>query len=197
MKSIIGALLCGVLMSSASVEARQGQQQDVSDVPSSGVYYWYDANGGLHVTDQIDGVPSTERADALKRVHDGDPLPSGNVSILEGQGPLIPSEPTIQQSGEVASGDNTDEDIRTKAYWQSLIADERQAKAEAEAKLESLEAEIMKVKALTPPGFHEKLVTLDQDIQAQKAIIAKADHELSSGIKERARKLDIPPGWLR
>ena len=190
-----GILALLALLSAPALAQQEAPAGGAAQPASSGVYHWYDANGSLHVTDQIEEVPAAQRAEVLKRAQGGEPLPGGNYSIVEPQ-----RSPTVEAPPAEASSDpplKPEEDPGTKAYWQKQLADQRQAKADAEAEITRLESEMRHVKAVRPPGFHETLPRLEQEIADQQAIAAEAERQLQTVIPERARKADIPPGWLR
>lgn len=176
----------------------QAQQQPASG--SGGMYYYYDESGALHVTDQLQDVPEAARKDALDRSRAGQVAPDSRYSVTEAGQPAPISEP-VPQLGQApappAEGEGGADDIRTRAYWQEQLAAQRTRRAEAEARIKEIEQELIRVKSTRPNGFHEALFKLDGELAEQKAIVADAQQQIDKDIPARAKKLGIPPGWLR
>ena len=87
--------------------------------------------------------------------------------------------------------------LEGKAYWQDRIAQWQQRKAAAETELQQVEAQIHRARTLTPPGFQQTLVELQQKHKELEEEIRLAEDMLANVIPEEARKAGVPPGWLR
>lgn len=160
----------------------------------SGIFYWYDANGQLHVTDQVERVPHSHRAAAVQRERKGDTGPQGYVTQVRRGGS---GNYELDAHVDRSTGSQGNDAQNNEAYWRERIQAEKDKKASAEQRLTQIEAEMIKIRAETPPGFQQSLFNLEEERQERVAEIAEASAALSGGIQEEARKAGALPGWLR
>ena len=183
-------VIAGMLAQGApSLEPPAGAQAPVAP---PGYFYWYDGSGQLHLTDQIEHVPASLRQQVLQQAEDGQTGPAGNYSVVPGgegaQAPEIPLGTNAKKR---------DAEAAEKAQWQQRMNDEKARIAQAESRIKEVEAEMIRLRATTPPGFQPQLVELDEERKALQLTIVDAQRELNEVIPEEARKAGVPPGYLR
>ena len=167
------------------------------------VYWWYDENGQMHVSDQSVDVPAEKRKEVFQRAKDGEGLPSGGYTVMEGSGKswMVPESEAVEAAGtpapEGTEAEAEEEETQTKAYWQGRLAEQKAIVAEANAEIKKATAEKTRLMTYTPGGFQFKLAEEDAKIKEWEAKKAAAQYQLDKGLKEEARKKGIPPGWLR
>ncbi len=187
------------------------------------IYSYVDDAGVVHFVDSLDLVPEAYRVQAAERakagamVGDGQgtfnvvPVPAFPETLGESEtedvgdegsaadattGPA-PRAEADKPSGTEGPSPATEPKLQGKAYWQARIAQWQQRKAAAEAELEVVDAQILRTRTLTPPGFHQTLAELMERRKALEETIRHAEDMLTNVIPEEARKAGVPPGWLR
>lgn len=198
-------LLCVVVGVAGAAGAQEVEVEGASvQVPAPtgssgglGIYTWRDTNGQLHVSDQLQDVPDALRADALRRAEAGQSLPAANYTIMPSDAPR--PEPPASAPVEASEGSTSADppDPQTRAYWQERMEKERRRKADAQQRLQEVQSQMVKVRATTPAGFHDTLTSLDAEARALERTIADAEYQILQGLPEEARRLGVPPGWLR
>jgi len=107
--------------------------------------------------------------------------------------------------GTVLAGEALDPDAlaaraskgRDKAFWQARKREWHAYQATTVEELKATETEIYRVRTLTPAGFQQTLVTLDEKKTKLEADIERAQTMLDEVIPREARQEGVPPGWLR
>jgi hypothetical protein len=162
------------------------------------LYQWIDKQGGVHITDSLQNVPSEQRSRAT-RIEQSAPREkdaSGQVQA--------PGQPMMEEQAPDA-GTAFDEDEIKKAEWQQRLVDAKRRLAEAEDRYRSIEERKMTLEtqwgssgaSLPPQSVLDEIAKLEVDLVNARKVIERARNEVDVVIPDAARKAGIPPGWLR
>lgn len=162
------------------------------------IYQWIDEQGGVHITDSLQNVPTEQRSRATRIEQSAPREKDGNGQVQ------APGQPMMQEQAPDA-GTPFDEDEIKKAEWQQRMVDAKRRLAEAEDRYRGIEERKRTLEtqwgssgaALPPQSALDAIAKLEVDlVNAQKAI-ERARNEVEVVIPDAARKAGIPPGWLR
>jgi hypothetical protein len=171
----------------------------VAQARADDMYRWVDAQGEIHFgadppkgarnVRRVDGsgarsinvVPGTPVAPPREAPRVAPPEDAAPVGTVQG---LVPGEGALHPSASTAIGGRSEDDWRTEA--QRLTR-----------KVESLEAQLERAddqrrSAISPRDssyYERKVARLEQELEAAQSALDR--------FEERARKLEVPPGWLR
>jgi hypothetical protein len=162
------------------------------------IYQWIDGEGGVHITDSLQNVPSEQRSRAT-RIEQSTPNEKDGSAQVQ-----APGQPMLQEQAPDA-GTSFDEDEIKKAEWQQRLVDARRRLAEAEDRYRGIEERKRTLEAqwgssgaaLPPQSVLDEIAKLEVALVNARKDIDRARNEVEVVIPDAARKAGIPPGWLR
>lgn len=158
---------------------------------SSGIYTWVDANGQLHITDQLEDVPAKQRAAAEERSNQG-VLPGsgkGTYNQMSNDGAAPSTSPPTPSSPP--------ESAQQKAQWQARLKSYQTQSEDAARRIAELEAELLRQRNILPPGHFAHVEEIEAKLEQERARKVEADEMLDGGLADEARRAGVPPGWVR
>jgi|GEM_PF-2908596 len=154
---------------------------------SGQIYEWTDEHGNLGFTDNPANIPEKYRESA----------------VLESEAPSFKTEIESSPNGNTAPAHNspdTDDAGHDRSYWEGRINQVRdlrdnlsQSKGEIEREIAAMNNRLI----YSQPEQRERREALLGELAQIESKIKDADHQLNDVIPEAARKLNVPPGWLR
>ena len=173
-----------------SALAQTGDQAGSKDVKKHYLYEWTDSKGGVHITDDLSGVPERYRSKSRK------------IEIPKGE--EVGPEQQVQGTTGSPSGVATKEqEAASKAAWQQRIRDWKARLADAQKRYQDLDQKRLEALAKwggPASGHLEGRLEADsiaRDMEEVQRDINEAKDMVENVIPEEARKAGIPPGWLR
>lgn len=220
---VLGLLLSEGM--SASVRAQSaGAGPAPGAAPASkgiGLYTWVDEKGNYHMVDSLGAVPSKFRPGAKARAEKGE-LAGGNAGgnytqVKDaGKGSTGAGDTTGTGAGSGGAGgagaggtsqkpaSSGTEGAATSrgpatdaSYWAERIRAAETLRDEAVAELAGLDAETLRLRTLTPMGFQQALLDAEAKRAHVELVKTGAERELQETIPADARRMGVPPGWLR
>ena len=172
------------------VFAQTGDQAGSQDVKKHYLYEWRDSKGGVHITDNLGGVPEQYRTKSRK------------IDITKGE--EVGSEQQVQGTTGSPSGVATKEqEAASKAAWQQRIRDWKARLADAQKRYQDLDQKRLEALAKwggPASGHLEGRLEADsiaRDMEEVQRDINEAKDMVENVIPEEARRAGVPPGWLR
>lgn len=174
-----------------SALAQTGDQAGSKDVKKHYLYEWTDSKGGVHITDNLGGVPEQYRSKSRK------------IEIPKGE--EVGPEQQVQDETQSPSGAQTEQqEAASKAAWQQRIRDWKARLADAQKRYQDLDQKRLEALAQwggsAVSGHLEGRAEADriaQDMEAVQRDIDEAKDMVENVIPEEARRAGVPPGWLR
>ena len=185
---LLAALMMVFLVFDAASGAEVGGTTDTKKENKRFIYEWTDAEGGIHITDDLGEVPERYRAGVRAREMPKDPE----------AGPQ--QRKTTEYAPRAATGA---EEASSKAAWQSKLRSWKARLANAQQRYSDLDRR--RLEALGrwggPASGHREGRAEAERIEAEMKTVQKEIDEardmIEKVIPEEARKAGIPPGWLR
>ena len=158
------------------------------------LYQWADDQGGVHITDNLQNVPTKYRS-RVKQIGQ----PDAGESSPGGQ---------AQQGWPAAgldAGQEAANEEQRKAEWQQRMIDARRRLQYAEEKYGQLELRKSNLQAqwgsagaaLPTQEVMEEMKQLDADLAIARSEVDSARDLVNNVIPDQARRAGVPPGWLR
>lgn len=152
------------------------------------IYRWTDDEGNIGFTDDPVNIPEKYREGALFETLL--PPPERDVTTQRGA-----------RRDEIRSADAEAEDPKkSREYWQDKIKGLKAKRRALEERQARLKRQLDEAGHLLISGrfnTHTRYVQLESDLAVVNEELEAIDRELQEEIPEEARKLDVPPGWLR
>jgi uncharacterized protein YukE len=175
-----------------TVHAQEDQlvQSGNKEVKKSFLYQWTDKKGIVHIADGLDKVPKEYRDKAIKLKQ------TEKEEADQGQ---EAQQPSVYPSGAQSEA----ADAATRAAWQQRMKDARQRLAGAERRYQELEKrrdELLQSWGGPASGRLAERAEADKVEQQMRDVQKEMDearNDIDIVIPEDARKMGIPPGWLR
>lgn len=219
----LGLLLMAMLLSGGMSERVGAQSAGPGPAPAAapaskgiGLYTWVDEKGQYHMVDSLGAVPAAHRPGAKARAEKGELAGSnagGNYTQVKnaGKGSTGAGTTTGAAAGSAGAGEKTQKPVSSgsegaatppdpatdASYWAARIRAAETLRNEAVAELEGLDAETLRLRTLTPMGFRQGLLDLETKRAQVELVKAGAERELQETIPADARRMGVPPGWLR
>ena len=167
----------------------------VSHSWSGSIYQWTDENGNVGFTDDLSKIPEKYRSSAVIEREvpaETDEENKGGEMPTEEQGlELPPEQPQVPE---------VDDAGHDRSYWENRIKelrDQQVALAEQKAKLEQ-EVNVMSNPLIYNTAQDKQLLQEKRNkLESVDRQIEENEHQLNNVIPEEARRLNVPPGWLR
>jgi hypothetical protein len=159
---------------------------------SGSIYQWTDENGNVGFTDDLSKIPEKYRNSAILERE----IPAAPDEEKEG-GEAPPDDQGLELPPEPPEVDNAGHD---RSYWENRLKDlrdQQDALIEKKAKLDQ------EINAMSNPLIYN--TAQDKQLRQKKRNEAESteqqineiEHQLKDVIPEEARRLNVPPGWLR
>lgn len=87
--------------------------------------------------------------------------------------------------------------VQDQAYWQNQLDGARAQKAALELELQGIEAEMLRLRIQTPPGFHQQVANLETRRMAIPEQLSALEKRISEDIPAAARRAGASPSRLR
>jgi hypothetical protein len=171
------------------------------------VYQWTDADGGIHFTDDPSKIPSKFRNTVEQLSPPDEPKepkdspgrePESESPADPDPAPVSKRPPASELEPSQLPSEPVDARGHNEEWWRQQVGEWEKKKADAEARLADAQERLGRERFLNPTTGNMKRI---QDISAEVAMyeeqIREAEHMLTEGLADEARRAQAPPGWLR
>ncbi|MBW1811131.1 MAG: DUF4124 domain-containing protein [Deltaproteobacteria bacterium] len=172
------------------------------------IYKWVDKDGTSHFTDDPYELPEPQRSNVLRKIREEE---SKKQEELRKAGKMpapvfkkkprrypqhdpIPPAPKKPASGEAISNPSS------KKFWRDKMQKARKLVADLEQKCKKHENDRDQNRRagliFAQPAARQKVQEASAALEKCKEKLKEAKHDLNIDLPEKARRKNIPPGWL-
>ncbi len=164
------------------------------------IYHWTDENGVEHYTDDLGQVPPKHRP-KYKELVPAEKKQDKKLKVektTKGEELLQPIEILEKLPEDTATyAGSADKMSQDERYWRGRVAQTKRKLSEKEKALDKAYEEKRQIYTYFYPGSHERLASVQSDIDRLEKEIKELKYELEVQIPREARQAGVPPGWVR
>jgi len=188
---VAALLVSGFAAYAQTKDQTSTQGEKKQEEQKSYIYQWTDGKGVVHITDDLNKIPTSYRSNARRL----ESTPGGEA---------VQSQPS-QEGVNAPFGDSEEHELQAdqKEAWQKRLSMEKKKLADAEQRYHELENRrnlLLQSWGGVASGRIEDRVEadrIDQEMQKVQQEINDARNQIEVVIPNEARKAGVPPGWLR
>jgi hypothetical protein len=177
-----------------------------SGAVAGGVYQWTDDKGAVHFTDDPGKIPKKFHHTVLELSPPDPPekdQPPKGVSEeeeieSEATPEASPKREPAPESSLVAPSEPVDFNGHNREWWRQRVQEWQAKKTDAQAKLADAQERLGQERFLNATtGNMKRIQDISAEVSKYEADLKEAEHMLSEGLSDEARRAQAPPGWLR